>query len=537
MKQSQKKVCLCVCAAACLVIAGCAHKINFSSGSFKSNETSIALTVTEGETQLLNDFDDLQSVDLTGSTNYGEIRSWAAANPDVTVTYAVFLPDGTQADPNTAYLDVTDMGSGDVPALKAALANFPYLQTVELGSNEGSFTIEDAKELQAAFPNINFNYNLLIDGTVYGFDTTEVNLKTLDSSQVAAAAEVLADLPNVQKLYVTCSEVGGTLSLDEITVLANACPNAVIDCPMDVYGEQVNFADDSLIISHITLEDNGALVWKVLPLMRNCTLLDMDSCGVGNEDMAAIRDAFPNVKVVWRIWWGWLYSVRTDVETVCCSNPYKGGFLTKEASQPMIYLTNLVNLDAGHDEELKDIYFLEYMPRLEILILYGAMFKDASPIGTLKNLTYLEIADNWEISDISPLGNCTKLRDLNIASCPKVTDMSALYNCTELERLWIGCYTPIPEAQIQKIQEICPGIEMDLKVDNPVLGKWRYESTGGPNGDVLTEKYAHIREVFGYSWDIEEDDSFYAYWYNDPQYYHRLDTNTESETQGGTTNG
>lgn len=51
----------------------------------------------------------------------------------------------------------------------------------------------------------------------------------------------------------------------------------------------------------------------------------MDSCGVSDEEMAAIRDDFPDVNVVWRIWFGTGYSVRTDVEKILASQPQRAG--------------------------------------------------------------------------------------------------------------------------------------------------------------------------------------------------------------------
>ena len=54
---------------------------------------------------------------------------------------------------------------------------------------------------------------------------------------------------------------------------------------------------------------------------------DRDYCGVSNEAMAQIRDENPNVEVVWRIWFGENYSVRTDVERILASKPTVGGMI------------------------------------------------------------------------------------------------------------------------------------------------------------------------------------------------------------------
>jgi hypothetical protein len=63
-----------------------------------------------------------------------------------------------------------------------------------------------------------------------------------------------------------------------------------------------------------------------------------------------------------------------------------------------------------------------------------AKFSDITPIGTLKDLVYLEIFMNT-IDDLSPLLNCTSLKHLNIGYTSGF-DTSILKQFTHLERLW-----------------------------------------------------------------------------------------------------
>ena len=103
-------------------------------------------------------------------------------------------------------------------------------------------------------------------------------------------------------------------------------------------------------LSHISITDNGELVRQVISCMPNLRYLDMDTCGVDNVHMAHIRDDFPNIKVVWRIWFGTNYTVRTDVKKILASMPSVGGDLTVANTYNLRYCTEVKYLDVGHNE-------------------------------------------------------------------------------------------------------------------------------------------------------------------------------------------
>ena len=95
--------------------------------------------------------------------------------------------------------------------------------------------------------------------------------------------------------------------------------------------------------------------------------------------------------------------------------------------------------------------------------------RDISPIGTLKDLEYLEMF-SCRVNDISPLQNCTKLIDLNIAH-NRIKDLSPLLKMPQLERLWLN------ESRGQKndpvIKELLPLLEKALPccvIDSSSMG-------------------------------------------------------------------
>ena len=71
---------------------------------------------------------------------------------------------------------------------------------------------------------------------------------------------------------------------------------------MDGEVQEFTTQDEAMDLNHSTMYDEGEAVRNILPLMKHCRYLDMDSCGVSSESMAEIRDAYPDMDVVWRIW-------------------------------------------------------------------------------------------------------------------------------------------------------------------------------------------------------------------------------------------
>ena len=258
----------------------------------------------------------------------------------------------------------------------------------------------------------------------------------------------------------------------------------------------------------------------MLPYMTRCTYLDMDSCGVGHEDMYAIRQAFPGVNVVWRV--NFLgYSVRTDAERILASRPSVAGELHDADVTVLKYCDGCRYLDLGHNESLTNIEFVRGMPNLEVAVIAMNPIRDLSPLADCPHLEYLE-TQTTSVTDLSPLANLKELRHLNICKLEGLTDISPLYNLPDLMRLWIGCVTPIPAEQVAKMQEIAPACEIDTSVFDPTTGNWRitgYIKVSLPlyadaefEQEVFHPRYYLLQEQFGYQ------DQDFAFARNDPLY-------------------
>ena len=355
-------------------------------------------------------------------------------------------------------------------------------------------------------------------GEDYPSDTRELNLSGRGRDAILSAAASLGQFPALAR--VVLGNEGDGLSWDDIAAIHNAAPNAALDYGFTLYGTSQNLANETLNLSHVSVNDRGAAVTKVLPYMTRCTYLDMDSCGVGHEDMYAIRQAFPNVNVVWRVNFKG-YSVRTDVERILASRPSVAGELHDADVTVLKYCDGCKYLDLGHNESLTNIEFVRGMPNLEVAVIAMNPIRDLSPLEACPHLEYLE-TQTTSVTDLSPLANLKELRHLNICKLEGLTDISPLYNLPDLLRLWIGCITPIPADQVARMREIAPDCEINTEVVDPTTGNWRvtgYIRVSLPlysdvdfEQEVLHPRYYRLQEQFGYR---DED---FAFARNDPLY-------------------
>lgn len=504
-----------LCLALCLLLCGCGaggkseiKEIAFSSGlSFSPDAEEIATVVTAEELHLLDGFSQLRTADLSGSTCYAEMADWQKSHPGVELRYTVPLA-GETVDSQAISLDLSGLDDAGLAEALPLLAGLPKLETVELGSRRP----EEVQPFTAAYPQITFNSALTLLGK-----PVDVEAGTLDLSGAGHkdAEEILSCLPLFKALNIIelgSDKAEGHFEWDDIYAFHQACPEAELRYSFTLYGQDFTLADTAMDLNHTEIDDEGALVKKVTACMKNLEYLDMDFCGVSDESMAEIRDALPNTDVVWRIWFGEKYSVRTDVERILASNPGMGGDLTKENTESLKYCTKVKYLDLGHNNTLDTIDFVSYMPDLEVAILAMARWSDARPLANCPKLDYLEL-QTTALGDLRPLSGLKNLRHLNICYCFSLHDISPLYELTQLERLWIGKFTPVPAEQVAEMQEHAPDCLINTTTIDPTDGYWRFgEETA--TGRPPHPRYALLTEQFEYYREMEA----YSYYFNDPLY-------------------
>jgi len=410
--------------------------------------------------------------------------------------------------------DVTELSIALEEGEAEQLKYFTNLQTADF---TGSACLEDIKLWAEENPQVEVYYTVTLpDGTVLDTESKSADLSLMDGAGVRKAAESLSLLPELRSIELGYQRE--ELSWDDIGVLQQACPGVKIKYYFELYGKEFDLQNTQLNLRHASVNDGYEgcpSLRAAMDHMPNLSYLDMDSCDVPNEEMAKIRDDYPDVKVVWRIWFGseMAYSVRTDVEMILASKPSVGGFVDEVNGEDLKYCTEVKYLDLGHNATLRDISFVEYMPKLEVLILAMAKWSDATPLASCPNLEYLEI-QTTNCTDLRPLSGLKNLRHINLGFIPALEDISPLYELTELERLWLGSNNGVPQEQVEEMQRRAPNCRINTETyDDPTGGGWRYGYH--PEGYMYSEpRYILLRLQFN-----DYKYSEYSFYWNDPLYY------------------
>ena len=370
-------------------------------------------------------------------------------------------------------------------------------------------------------------------GSIYKIDETEIALTELTHKDVAEAVTLLREMTELKRVdlgsdgaWTKTDQVelnaetasverpetaNRDLSWADISTLQEAAPQAEFVYRFVLYGRYFTTLDEEMDLNHSVMDDEGKTVREILPLMRNLKRLDMDSCGVSSESMARIRDDYPGVEVIWRIWFANdQFTMRADSERLWCANFYP--YMTDEYTQELKYLTNLKYLDLGHNMDLHDWSFMRYMTNLEVCIITASGWDTLDMLENCTKLEFLEIVPYAHIElDLKPLAGMQDLEHLNICGMGPTEGWEVLLGMPKLKRLWIGTATAyyFPEGAMEQILEAHPNTDILYKVDGAATGSWRIN----PDGSV-PERYTLLREQF----DYDHWPQVAPYPYNDPKY-------------------
>lgn len=498
---------------AALLLCGCTPKLEFSAGKVEREAAEISIVLKERETALLNEMPNLKKAELSGSLCYGEIMAWAEAHPDVDVSYTVTMPEGSVVPHDAESLDLSKLKTEDIDEAAALLEYLPQLE--ELILQPGEFSASGIKALCGA-GKLKTEYSFYIAGQELDYYAKEVDLSTMTAEELPLAIELLGNMPEL-KLVELGSADTGSLSWVELTRLMDACPELKYEYDFFLYGVPVSLSDRKIDLSYIPIYDAGAELLSAAGYMKHLAYVDMDSCGLSNENMEYLRALMPDVLLVWRVYFGDNYSVRTDTERILASKPSAGGFVTDRDGAVLKYCTEVKYLDLGHNEFITDISFMANMTKLEVVVLAMNRITDISPLANCPKLEYLEIQTNEGISDLSPLANCPELAHLNVGRCRNISDISPLFGLKKLERFWLGSGNRVPYEQVEQLRALLPDCVVETSIWNdPTASGWRYTGTDPKvlwtSVPILHERYELLCEQFGYT------DKDYSFPQNDPKY-------------------
>ena len=458
--------------------------------------TDYKAVITAEEIPQLDRFKNLETLDLTGSTCYDEIDAYIASHPEVNVIYSVDL-GGTVADHNARVLDISS-GAYDYNILVSAADNLPYVMSVNLGATE--LTADQIDTLKTLLPKADFSYSVSLMGKSYPTDSTEIDLRGVTAADLDKAVNAVRMLPELSNINIK----GSPLTIEEVGRITEACPDALVDYDVTLFGQTFSMTDEIVEYRNVDIGDSGLEQFrKVLPLMKHTRKLLLENCGTSDEAVDALRAEFlPTTEVVWKVRLGG-NELYTDCPTIWING------LNDETAYNLRYFYNCKHMDIG-ESTISDLSFLEHMPNLDILIVACGNISDITPIGSLKNLWYLETFDQhvMTLTDISALSNCTKLEHLNCTG-NQISDLSPLDNLP-LKRMYLMNDYALSEEGREEFEKKHPDCECNFICSwqaSGATGGWRVSDYGVSSEvylDLCRIFYGHYGRVSNRSPDFDE---------------------------------
>lgn len=448
----------------------------------KEDIETLTVVLSAGEIYTLNQYPNLKSVDLSGSTCYATILEYIQEHPKVDVTYTVDL-GGTSVS-SKAKSVVLEPGSFSYDILLENLQYLPNLATVSLPSV--NLTPEQIDGILAAYPALTLEYSVSLFGQNVALSTTELDLTGMGDDQVEEACEKLGMLTSLTDVSLSSG-----LSMESVARLQDAAPNVTFHYSFTLFGKSVSTTDEEIIYKNQTIGNDGeADLRRALAILDNCTRVVLDNCGFDYEVLAKVREDFrEGPKVVWRVYFGVdkRYNLLTDEDTLRAV--YN---VTDDTCGPMKYCEGVKYMDIGHNEYLTDLSFVSGMPDLEVMIASGSAVAELVGFENCKKLVWLELASCLKLKNIDSLAGCESLQYLNICYT-KVTSYEAL-DGLPLQRF--VCLSPKASAKEQKtFQEIHDGCRTVFYGYSNPWTPWRYDD----NGKTFNAYYKDVvRKAFNY---------------------------------------
>lgn len=421
-------------------------------------------------------------INLGEFENMEQLESYMAQDPEAEYLYQVVIGDQTYSrDTREMTLQPGDQ------VFDSLLRNLQFLPSVtEVHLENTDLTADQLNQLRSTYPNVDFSYTLSLAGKLYPERTQWADFSYITSQDVQEVISKLPLLPNLERVILTPASGENNLALTDVSALQDAAPEVFFDYSFELFGQLLSTADETVAYDEVPIGNEGEeQIRQALDILDNCTYFKLDDCGIDNEIMASIREDYPDTKVVWRVHIK-PFSMLTD-ETMLRLTFY----LNDSNVHDLKYLNDVTYLDVGHNEPLTDISFVQYMPKLECVIISGSSVVDVSYFKHCPNLIWLELCFCYNIQDISCLEDHPTLKYLNI-SFTRVSDLSPLEN-VKLERL-NAMQNHVNYEERLAFTESHPDCLSVWEGSQPYGYGWRYND----RGYTFFEYYANMRIVFRY---------------------------------------
>lgn len=419
-------------------------------------------------------------------------------------------------------------------ALEETLEKFPFLKAADLGSYP--VDQEQAKELRASFPNVDFTYCLYLEICGASFPADSVNLD-LSGVKVTSMEELTGDLSAFgQVKTVTLGD--NLLTEDEDAALRSAFPDVEFDTVVvyNICGKSVRSDAASIDLTDTTPDENLVSQLSVFP---NLTYVDLHGVSLTYDEMLELGERYPNVEFGMVAELGGvevdtnsesidlnnqtitdldeferqlkLFPKVTRIEMCDCSisNEDMADLNDRYPDIQFVWRVHMgqwsLKTDAVAFSVLiynykhkrltsEDIEVLKYCPDLQALDLGHQALTDLSCIPEYTpELRVLILADNRisdltplaqlkhlhyleffvnKVTDLTPLAQCKELVDLNISYNYGISNIEPLLDLPLLERLWLESVA-VSAADVQRLRDTYPNATIISRGSGSVDQGWR----------------------------------------------------------------
>lgn len=402
------------------------------------DEDTKALTVTslsDADVAALAHFQELETVNAEGCTDYEQIMALMALRPEVKVTFTVDVGGKTLSQASTK-LYTSGISEEEIGQLQ-------YLPKLSEVVVEGNDTPEQLSKLQELCHQQGYTFSVKIGGKAYEDTTQELTISEITDVEL----ELLRYLPELKQLHLVNPEAAA----ENVCKLRETYPSAEITWEQEIMG--LTFTDDAteIDISSLWPETKKTTVTWGVQETEPEVILDLAEleakmayfpeaeqvylglCGADNEELSALREEKrEQYKVVWKVQLGKKLTARTDDTTFMPVRESVYYFLDSEAYN-LRYCEEMICIDIGH-MAVSDVSFVSFMPHLKYLILAHTQVQDITPLENCKELLFLEL--DWScVRNFTPLLGCTALEDLNVGNT--FADMEPIKQMTWLHNLWM----------------------------------------------------------------------------------------------------
>ncbi len=360
--------------------------------------------------------------------------------------------------------------SSNIKEITDALEKLPHITLLD-ATDCPNFTALAA--LQRKYSNCKILYHVPLGGILWRECTTDISVESATGGELSKA---LTALPLVKSVRIAQPVPDPDILLQ----LRLDYPHIAFDYCFDLFGKTVTPDTESIDLSGIPI-DGAAEIVKYLPHFDQLKNIDLCDCGISNAEMAALQQRYPDTKFVWKVQIGHAW-IRTDVTYFM---PYQHRLvLYDQHVDNLKYLTDLICLDMGHMKVTRTDY-LDYMPKLQYLLMCGTPITDISACAKMKDLKYVELFIT-EIKDFSPLLECKNLVDLNI--CYTYPDDPLIFGqMTQLENLWFRGMSD--QAVITQLRQMLPNTKLMFGPGSSTGRGWRRLPNYYAQRDILHMPY------------------------------------------------